>query len=84
MFDEISSIVPCFNSMSEENKFDFIFSCEECDILLIIVNYISEMYNERNNYNVIIWTVIDVSTFNIIYKHNIWINNVKEEACCQK
>ena len=52
MFDEISSIVPCFNSMSEENKFDFIFSCEECDILLIIVNYISEMYNERNNYNV--------------------------------
>ena len=52
MFDEISSIVPCFNSMSEENKFDFIFSCEECDILLIIVNYISEMYNERNNHNV--------------------------------
>ena len=52
MFDEISRIVPCFNSMSEENKFEFIFSCEECDILLIIVNYISEMYNERNNYNV--------------------------------
>ena len=54
MFNEISIFVPSFNSMSEEKKFDFIFSCEEYDILLIIVNYISEMYNARNNYNVII------------------------------
>lgn len=53
MFNEICNIVPCFNSITNENKFDFIFSCEECDhILNIIVNSISEMYNQRNNYNV--------------------------------
>ena len=51
MFSEISSIVPSFNSMSDEHNFDFIFSCLECDILLIIVNCINEMYNERINYN---------------------------------
>ena len=48
MLNEITSIIPSFNSMSKENKFDFIFSCEECDILLTL----SEMNNKRNNYNV--------------------------------
>ena len=35
--------------MSNGNEFEFIFSCEGCEILVLFVNSISEMHNERND-----------------------------------
>lgn len=49
-FNEISKIILCFNLMNNEEKNDFIFYCEDCDILFIFVNSRSEMYNEKTNY----------------------------------
>ena len=48
LFDEITDIVPCFKTKSNEDKFEFLFTCEECDVLKIIVNGINEMFVDRN------------------------------------
>ena len=47
LFDEIGSIVPSFNDMNDQGKFEYIFTCDEYDISHIIIKGISLMYNTR-------------------------------------
>lgn len=49
MFDEISDIIPCFSTMRNEDKVKLLFTCEEYDILKIILIGINDMYDKRNN-----------------------------------
>jgi len=47
LINELSDIVPSFKHLNNEAKLKFLFTCEEYDIVKIIVMKISEMYNIR-------------------------------------
>ena len=47
LINELSDIVPSFKHLNNEAKSKFLFTCEEYDIVKIIVMTISEMYNMR-------------------------------------
>ena len=44
----ITSVVPSFLDLSETEKFNFIFSSNDCGINKICVKGVSDMYNYRN------------------------------------
>ena len=50
MLANILSIFPSFHDLTDEKKFLYLFQCEECDIVEVIVRGVNEMYmyNRRN------------------------------------
>jgi hypothetical protein len=48
MLANILSIFPSFHDLTDEKKFLYLFQCEECDIVEVIVRRINEMYNRRS------------------------------------
>ena len=48
MLANILSIFPSFHDLTDEKKFLYLFQCEECDIVEVIVKRVNEMYNRRN------------------------------------
>ena len=48
MLANILSIFPSFHDLTDEKKFLYLFQCEECDIVEVIVRRVNEMYNRRN------------------------------------
>ena len=44
LINELSDIVPSFKHLNNEANFFFLFTCEEYDIVKIIVMKISEIY----------------------------------------
>ena len=51
LFNDIAEIIPDFHIMSDKEKFKFIFSTEDVDILKIIVVGVNEMYCERDTFS---------------------------------
>lgn len=85
MSNAFSDIVHSFISMSKE-KNDLIYSCEEYDISMIIVNIISKIYNNRTKIYYCAWTVYFIwvvlyaflfSLRNLIYEND---NMVEERS----
>jgi hypothetical protein len=48
MFSNILSIFLSFHVLTDEEKFLYLFQCEEYDIVEIIVRGVNEMYNRTN------------------------------------
>ena len=48
LFSKISEIVPSFLNMTNETRFNFLYTCGETDIIRIVVKFISDMSISRN------------------------------------
>ena len=49
LYDNISNIVPMFETLTDIDKFTFLMGCKECDILSLILNYVFKCFNLRSS-----------------------------------